>query len=100
MSRSSDGGRLVELIEGVRGLEILLDPALDHHRGFFHLGELTHDLTDRLKATSTLSLGYLWVAATAMPDTMYCNGMPSGFGLSGCSQASVQSSRSIRAGFR
>ena len=51
-----------------------------------------------LNATSTLSLGYLWVAATAMPDTMYCSGIPSGFGLSGCSHASVHSLRSIRAG--
>ncbi len=33
-----------------------------------------------------------------MPDTMYCSGMPSGFGLSGFSHASVQSLRSIRAG--
>ena len=33
-----------------------------------------------------------------MPDTMYCSGMPSGLGFSGCSQASVQSLRSIRAG--
>src|SRR6476620_6147164 len=51
-----------------------------------------------LNATSTLSLGYLWVAATAMPDTMYCSGIPSGFGLFGSSHASVQSLRSIRAG--
>lgn len=51
-----------------------------------------------LNATSTVSFGYLCVALTAMPETMYCNGIPSGFGLSGCSQASVQSLRSIRAG--
>ncbi|CNH02355.1 Uncharacterised protein [Mycobacterium tuberculosis] len=51
-----------------------------------------------MNATSTDSFGYLLVARTAMPDTMYCSGMPSGLGLSGCSQASVQSLRSIRAG--
>ena len=33
-----------------------------------------------------------------MQDTMYCSGMPSGFGLSGFSHASVQSLRSMRAG--
>ena len=51
-----------------------------------------------LKATSTVSFGYLFVARTAIPETMYYNGMPSGFGLSGCSHASVQSLRNIRAG--
>src|SRR6476660_7571903 len=51
-----------------------------------------------LNATSTLSSGYLCVAATAMPDTMYCNGIPSGFGFSGSAQASVQSLRNMRAG--
>src|ERR1700687_5924457 len=33
-----------------------------------------------------------------MPETMYCNGIPNGSGLPGCSQASVQSLRSIGAG--
>src|ERR1700736_4929849 len=42
--------------------------------------------------------GYLVGAATAIPDTMYCNGIPSGSGLPGVSQASVQSLRNIRAG--
>ena len=40
----------------------------------------------------------MWVAFTAMPDTMYCSGIPSGSGLPGVSQASVQSFFSIRHG--
>src|SRR4029077_1567722 len=51
-----------------------------------------------LNATSTVSSGYLCVAATASPETMNCSGMPSGLGFSGFSHASVQSLRSIRAG--
>ena len=51
-----------------------------------------------LNATSTVSLGYLPVAATAMPETMYCNGIPSGSGLPGVCHASVQSLRSMRHG--
>ena len=61
--------------------------------------ELTDDLADRVERHVDASRsGYLCVAATAMPDTMYCSGMPSGFGLSGFSHASVQSLRSIRHG--
>ena len=45
-----------------------------------------------------LSSGYLCVAATAIPETMYCNGIPSGSGFFGSSQASVQSLRSMRHG--
>src|SRR6478672_11114464 len=91
-------GRLVEGVERGRRLQILLHPALDHRRGLLDLRELTDHLADGVERTSTLSSGYLCVAATAIPDTMYCSGIPSGFGFSGFSHASVQSLRSIRAG--
>ncbi len=75
-----------------------LHPAFDNSSRLFHLGELPNNPTG-LNATSTVSFGYLCVALTAMPETMYCNGIPSGFGLSGCPRPQSSQLQAASAGF-
>ena len=74
-------------------------PTARSPRPSFNLGQLTDHLTDRIESDVHSLVGYLLVAATAMPETMYCNGIPSGSGLPGVCQASVQSLRNMRHGF-
>ena len=91
-------GSGVEGVEALDGLDVLLDQAEHDGTGLLTFVNWPTTWPTGLNATSTVSSGYLCVAATAMPETMYCSGIPSGSGLSGRSHASVQSLRSIRAG--
>ena len=58
--------------------------------------ELADDLADRVERHVDGLVGVLVRGGHRTPETMNCIGMPSGLGLSGFSQASVQSLRSMR----
>src|SRR6476619_483501 len=55
----SHAGGLVELVEGVRRLEVLLHPALNHRGGLLDLRQLTDHLTDGVEGDVDGLIGLL-----------------------------------------